>query len=292
MNFAAAKIIDELSQSNEKNDMKRDGIQNTKAILAESLKEKWENKVMHGQYIRSIDKQLISEEDTFLWLSKRDLKAETESEIVAAQDQALQTKYHATKILQTETDSKCRVCHQFEERVDHITSVYPILAKEQYIKRHDRVCAQLHFNICKELGAKLDSELWYEHVPKSVETSQVGKVTILWNQQIQTDRTIPNNKPGVIIRDNEKVTCMLIDVAIQGDRNVIKKEAEKIIKYKDLITGIERMWNVKTKVMPVIIGATGTISKSFRKHLSSVPGKHDMEELQKTAILGTYCGKC
>ena len=47
------------------------------------------------------------------------------------------------------------------------------------------------------------------------------KVTILWNQQVQTDRTIPNNKPDIIIRDNEKRTCMLIDVAIPGDRNVI-----------------------------------------------------------------------
>ena len=50
-----------------------------------------------------------------------------------------------------------------------------------------------------------------------------------------------------------------------GDRNVIKKEAEKILKYKDLTTEIQRMWNVKTKVISVIIGATGTISKSFRK---------------------------
>jgi hypothetical protein len=50
--------------------VKQDGIQNTKARLKEHLKKKWENKVMHGQYIRSSDKQLISEEDTFLWLSK------------------------------------------------------------------------------------------------------------------------------------------------------------------------------------------------------------------------------
>ena len=70
---------------------------------------------------------------------------------------------------------------------------------------------------------------WYGYVPKSVETSQGGKVTILWNQQIQTDRTVPNNKPDIIIRDNEKGTCMLIDVAISGDRNVIKK-AKKILK--------------------------------------------------------------
>ena len=61
-------------------------------------------------------------------------------------------------------------------------------------------------------------------MPKSVETSQGGKVTILRNQQIQTDRTIPNNKPDIIIRDNEKGTCMLIGVSISGDINVIKKE--------------------------------------------------------------------
>ena len=57
---------------------------------------------------------------------------------------------------------------------------------------------------------KLDKERWYEHVPKSVETSQDGKVTTLWNQQVQTDRTILNNKPCIIIRDNEKGTCMLM----------------------------------------------------------------------------------
>jgi len=58
---------------------------------------------------------------------------------------------------------------------------------------------------------------------------------------------------------------MSIDVAVSGDRNVIKKEAEKILKYKDLITEIQHMWNVKAKVIPVIIGATGTISKSLRQ---------------------------
>jgi len=85
-------------------------------------------------------------------------------------------------------------------------------------------------------------------------------VTILWNQQVQTDRAIPNNKPDITIRDSEKGTCMLIDVAISGDINVIKKEGEKILKYKELTIEIQRMWNVKTRVIPVIIGATGTIS--------------------------------
>jgi len=80
---------------------------------------------------------------------------------------------------------------------------------------------------------------------------------------------------------------MLIDVAISKDRNVIKKEAEKILKYKDLTIEIQRMWDVKTNVIPVIIGATGTISKPFRKYVSNIPGNHEVKELQKTAILGT-----
>jgi len=47
------------------------------------------------------------------------------------------------------------------------------------------------------------------------------------------------------------------------------------------------MWNVKTKVIPIKIGAIRTISKSFRKYVSNIPGKHGVMELQKTAILGT-----
>jgi hypothetical protein len=56
---------------------------------------------------------------------------------------------------------------------------------------------------------------------------------------------------------------MLIDVTISGGRNVIKKEAERILKYKELTIEIQHMWNVKTSVIPVTIGANGTIAKSF-----------------------------
>jgi hypothetical protein len=80
---------------------------------------------------------------------------------------------------------------------------------------------------------------------------------------------------------------MSIDVAIPGDRNVIKKEAEKILKYKDLIIDFHRMWNVEVNGIPVITGANGTISGSLRDYLSDVLKKHEIKDLQKTAILGT-----
>jgi hypothetical protein len=88
-------------------------------------------------------RDFISEEDTFLWLLGVRLIAGTESEAAAAQNWALQTKCDATKILETETNNKCRLCYQYDETIDHIISECPILA-QQYIKRHDSVCVCVH----------------------------------------------------------------------------------------------------------------------------------------------------
>jgi hypothetical protein len=71
---------------------------------------------------------------------------------------------------------------------------------------------------------------------------------------------------------------MLIAVANSGDRHVVKRGAEKILKYKDLRTEIRHMWNLKAKVISVIIGAMGTTSRSFRKYLSNILGKHEIKE--------------
>jgi hypothetical protein len=82
-------------------------------------------------------------------------------------------------------------------------------------------------------------------------------------------------------------TCLLIDVEIPSDRNVIQKQAEKKLKYKNLSIEIQQMWNMKYFVIPVIIGAMGIVSKSFKKYLVTIPGQHSVDSLQKTAVLGT-----
>jgi len=64
-------------------------------------------------------------------------------------------------------------------------------------------------------------------------------------------------------------------------------ETEKILEYKDLIIEIQRMWHVKVKVIPVIAEANGTISKSFTQYLSNKSGKHEIKEVQNTAMLGS-----
>ena len=58
---------------------------------------------------------------------------------------------------------------------------------------------------------------------------------------VRTDRTVANNRPDSMMSDNKQGTCVSIDVAFPGDRNVIKTEAKRILKYKDLTVEIQRM---------------------------------------------------
>jgi hypothetical protein len=80
--------------------------------------------------------------------------------IVEAQDQVISTNYIKNKILKKEIESKCRLCNQHEETIDHLTSGCPILAKNKYIMIHDKVCTHLHDSICKALGIET-ADKWY-----------------------------------------------------------------------------------------------------------------------------------
>jgi hypothetical protein len=81
------------------------------------------------------------------------------------------------------------------------------------------------------------------------------------NQGVQTDREVPANRSDRIIKDKKDKICLLTDVALPSDRNIIQKESEKKLKYKNLSIEIQRMWNMKCCVIPVIIGATGIVTK-------------------------------
>ena len=107
-----------------------------------------------------------------------------------------------------------------------------------------------------------------------------GDVTVLWNQAVHTDREVTANRPDIIIKSKKEKTRTLIDVAIPADRNGVQKEAGKKLKYKSLCIEVQRMWNLKCTIIPVITGATGIVTRSLRKNLGVVPGKHSIDSLQ------------
>jgi len=76
-------------------------------------------------------------------------------------------------------------------------------------------------------------------------------------------------------------------VAISADRNVVQKEAEKKLKYKSLCIELQRMWNLKCTIVPVISRASRIVTRSLRENFEAVSGNHSIDSLQQTAILGT-----
>ena len=76
---------------------------------------------MHGQLPHNLDEKLVDIEHSHRWLKFDDIKEEIESTIVAAQDQAIRKNYFKNKILKEKIESKCRLCKQHEETIDHLT---------------------------------------------------------------------------------------------------------------------------------------------------------------------------
>ena len=91
------------------------------------------------------------------------------------------------RIVKDGTSPLCRICHKHEEPVDHIISGCAELAKTDYLKRHSKAAAYIHWKACQHYGVEV-SVRWYEHKPETVTENE--EVTILWDMQIHTDREL------------------------------------------------------------------------------------------------------
>ena len=251
----------------------------------EIRKEKWTAKVMHGQFPR----QMMGIADpltSWNWLTQQDLKKETEGLLIAAQDQALRTNYVKHMIDKTPGSSPlCRLCRNHYETIDHILNGCPKLSQTEYKCRHDKVAAALHWSLCKEYGFPR-SKRWYEHRAEKV--LENGQVKILWDFHVQSDHVIEHCRPDLLLVDKVTNAATIIDVAVPGDTRILDREQEKILKYQDLKREIKKNWNLrKVTIVPVVIGALGTITINFRKHLDAVHCNLSISNLQKTALLGS-----
>ena len=130
-----------------------------------------------------------------------------------------------------------------------------------------------------------DTDKYYEHVPERV--INVNGAAIMWDVPTVTDRKILANRPDIVLRDKVERTCLLIGVAIADDSKSNTKETGKLSKYKDLECEISRMWEVRTKIVPVLIRALGTIKKGLDKNLQFLLGHPSVTELQKVTLMST-----
>ena len=110
---------------------------------------------------------------------------------------------------------------------------------------------------------------------------------LLWDFTIQTDNTIQARRPDLVIINKIEKTCHIIDVAIPGDERVSAKETEKIEKYDELRRELERLWKVKAKVVPIVVGALGTVTRNLNSYLKEIGVNLTIQLIQKSSLLGT-----
>ena len=241
---------------------------------------------MHGDYFRQqMETPNVDLELSHQWLKRSYLRFETESLICAAQEQALATRYTRQKIWKTGGSPKCRLCMEQNETVHHIVSGCKMLAGTKYLFRHNQVAKYIHWRLLKDRGFEV-KESWIEHNPRETET--LNGTTILWDVPLLTDKKVKCNRPDITIHDTINRECTLVDISIPVCGNIIRKEAEKIVKYKDLEIEIQKCWNLKKiSTIPVIVGALGTVSKGIENHLNNLSPNAEFKVIQKTALLGT-----
>ena len=255
-----------------------------KRLKATETENRWTEKRMYGQFYRDIEEKTDTEK-RWLWMTKSDLKPETEALICAAQEQALRTNYIKHRIDHTAESDKCRICGEKGETVWHITSQCTPLAQKEYKRRHDNVGRLVHWELCGKYG--LDrGERWYQHEPEGIIENANAK--ILWDFMIQCDHEVEHRKPDIVVIEKDSKQCWIIDIACPGDNRVCDKEEKKIDRYDKLAWEVKRLWTMKkVVVIPIIVGALGTVSQDIEKYIAQIGVAIRVEQLQKTALLGT-----
>ena len=94
-------------------------------------------------------------------------------------------------------------------------------------------------------------------------------------------------RPDIIVIDKKERKGLIIDIAVQADVRVEEKERGKVEKYQDLKREIGRLWNLKVEVVPVVIGALGSVTKEFDRWIEKLGTTFNVGVVQKTALLGT-----
>ena len=254
-------------------------------------KESLLGKPLHGKYFATVEKLaeegFVDLDRSWQWLKGGFLTKASEGFIMAAQEQALQTRWRKSTIEGSEeVDGLCRICGERFETVKHIVSGCSELAKEQYRIRHDKVGSRIHWELCRKYG--IDCAIkWYDHVPSRVCKSKDGLYEIYWDLKLLTGCGIEFNKPDLVIVDHADKKWTIVDFCIPWDGNVKAREDEKKVKYAPLAGKIHSFYNVKTETIPIVIGALGTVPKRLPGFLHDLGVPDVIGCMQTCALLGT-----
>ena len=208
----------------------------------------------------------VSYDKTWTWLRKGNFKRETESLLITAQNKAIRTNHIKARIDNTWQNIKCWQCCDRDETINHIISECSKLALKEYKIRNDWVGKVILLDMCKKF--KFDHTYkWYMHNPAAVLENNTHKLQ--WDFDIHTDHWISARRPDLIIIDQKK-KFKIVDFAVPVDHRIKLKECEKKDKYIDLASELKKLWNMQVTIIPIVIGAFGTVTEGLLKGLGGL----------------------
>ena len=198
--------------------------------MTTTRKQKWTGKQLYDRFKRLINN--ISLQKTWTWLRKGNLKRETESLLIAAQDNAMRTNHFKATIDKTQQNSKCWLFCDRDETINHIISECSKLAQKEYKARHDWVGKMIHWEMCRKFQFDHTNK---SYMPNPAPVRENDSHKLLWNFNIQTDHLIPARRPDLIIINKRKRICKIVDFAVPADNRINWRKVKRRISTSTLL---------------------------------------------------------
>jgi hypothetical protein len=247
---------------------------------------------------------------SFLWLQKGLLSSGAVNNVIAAQEGQMLLRGHPMHV---GTDQTCRLaCSKLparlrKETAEHVLSVCPHWRPSLMVKRHNSVALSLYNRICIETGFQT------RHYNQTVEgVRSTEKYDLYWDHPIITVKKLKHNRPDIVLIDKERKRIFIVEISVSWVTNLLQQESRKKAKYQEnstlpedqpLVGGhfppgdnlaceMGRDWGYVVSVIPIVIGASGEVSRNLRDYLRKLPipeNKLDntIERMQRSAVIGS-----
>ncbi|XP_044764407.1 uncharacterized protein LOC123320972 [Coccinella septempunctata] len=211
------------------------------------LKRRWQEKPLHGRFFASLRQDEVDLTGSNSYLTQGYLFPQTEGTLFAIQDQVVPTRSYIKNIMKQEIEStKCRLCHNAEESVQHLASGCSAIAGTKYLSRHNNMGKVVHQQMCLKEELLHHFTPHHQYVPQEI--IENDHVKIYWDFTIVTDQSVGHNRPDMVVWYKKEKTALIVDFAVPQDYNLQSTYAEKISKYEMLSRQMRDMWHLR-KVM-------------------------------------------
>ena len=235
-----------------------------KKCIKENHKKTWISKPQHGYLYRSYGTiPNIDKGYQHRWLSKSNFSSHVEGYIFAIQEEEIYTNLLKSKRQPNlGTNPQCRLCRNTSENIQHVLASCPRLSTSFYLPfRHNTVAKYIYMKL-----ANLDDPLF--GIPEVYTNNQLE---IWWDSKIKTTPKVAHDRPDIILWNRTHKQCFIIDICVGLDINIPKNIKQKEDNYLPLAASLKELYPLYTfEVIPLVLGATGLVTKEFRVNLNKL----------------------